>query len=92
MLQRVDAAAMEVKGRNLVMVREYNEEKDKEAVEEMERQCEIGQQGKSTLVTDLMGDPMCRIRHSSLHIMLVKFYVLITFHINSIINLLFCSF
>lgn len=62
-----------VVGKSLqVAVREY-EERDKVAVEELERQCEVGQQekGKASLVTDLMGDPLCRARNLPLHIMLV---------------------
>ncbi|KAL5757245.1 hypothetical protein ACOSP7_021692 [Xanthoceras sorbifolium] len=58
----------------VVLVREYNEESDKEAVEELESKCEIGQQGKPTLVTDLMGDPVCRVRHFPSHIVLVAEY------------------
>lgn len=55
-----------------VVVREYDEEKHKVAVEKLERLCEIGQRGKPSLVTDLMGDPICRIRHFQLHVMLVS--------------------
>ncbi|XP_027340464.1 probable N-acetyltransferase HLS1 [Abrus precatorius] len=40
----------------------------------MERLCEVGQRGKSSLVVDLMGDPLCRIRHFPLHVMLVAEY------------------
>uniref|UniRef100_A0A2N9IU93 N-acetyltransferase domain-containing protein n=1 Tax=Fagus sylvatica TaxID=28930 RepID=A0A2N9IU93_FAGSY len=58
----------------LVLVREYEEERDKLAVEELERQCEVGQQSKASLVTDLMGDPLCRARHFPLYIMLVAEY------------------
>lgn len=58
----------------LVVVREYDEEHDKVAVEEIERRCEIGQRGKPTLVTDLMGDPVCRVRHFPSHIVLVNVY------------------
>ncbi|KAF5453302.1 hypothetical protein F2P56_028214 [Juglans regia] len=57
-----------------VVVREYDEERDKVAVEELERQCEVEQQGKPSLVTDLMGDPLCRARSLPLHIMLVAEY------------------
>ncbi|XP_061980233.1 probable N-acetyltransferase HLS1 [Populus nigra] len=56
---------------NFVVVREYDEGRDKVAVEEMEKRCEIGQRGKPSLVTDLMGDPICRIRHFPSHVMLV---------------------
>lgn len=55
-----------------VVVREYDEERDKAEVEALERLCEVGQRGKPTLVTDLLGDPICRVRHFPLHIMLVS--------------------
>ncbi|WCJ40376.1 Acyl-CoA N-acyltransferases (NAT) superfamily protein [Euphorbia peplus] len=57
-----------------VTVRIYEDERDKAAVEEMERGCEIGQPGKTCLVTDLLGDPICRVRHFSSHVMLVAEY------------------
>ncbi|EPS59941.1 hypothetical protein M569_14864, partial [Genlisea aurea] len=50
-------------------VREYDAATDKAAVEELERRCEVG--GKTALVTDLMGDPLARVRNFSSHIMLV---------------------
>ncbi|XP_042506841.1 probable N-acetyltransferase HLS1 [Macadamia integrifolia] len=57
-----------------VRVREYDKERDREAVEEMEKRCELGLQGKPSLSTDLMGDPTCRIRHSPSNLMLVAEY------------------
>ncbi|KAG6382250.1 hypothetical protein SASPL_158116 [Salvia splendens] len=33
------------------------------AVEELEQRCEVGQPGKPSLVTDLMGDPIARVRN-----------------------------
>ncbi|XAR50467.1 Peptide alpha-N-acetyltransferase [Bertholletia excelsa] len=54
-----------------VVVREYEEERDKATVEELERRCEVGPGGKPSLVTDLLGDPICRIRHFPSHVMLV---------------------
>ena len=56
----------------LVLVKEYEEDRHKVAVEKLERLCEVGQSGKPSLVTDLMGDPICRIRHFQLHAMLVS--------------------
>ena len=55
----------------MVGVREYSEERDKVAVEELERRCEFEQQGKPSLVTDHMGDPSSRLRNFSSHLMLV---------------------
>ncbi|KAF6162487.1 hypothetical protein GIB67_026325 [Kingdonia uniflora] len=55
----------------IVLVREYDETSDKRAVEELERQCEVGSGGKMSLTTDHMGDPVCRVRHTPLYTMLV---------------------
>ncbi|KAG8098284.1 hypothetical protein GUJ93_ZPchr0013g34024 [Zizania palustris] len=60
-----------------VEVREYSE-RDRAAVEEVERECEVGSSGggggdggKMCLFTDLLGDPLCRIRNSPANLMLV---------------------
>ncbi|KAK9666523.1 hypothetical protein RND81_14G190800 [Saponaria officinalis] len=59
----------------VLLVREYDEEKDKEKVDEMEKQIEFGQQnGKPSLVTHHLGDPLARIHHFPLHIMMVGEY------------------
>lgn len=57
-----------------IVVRQYDEEKDKLAVEELEGQCDFGQRGQPSLFTDLMGDPISRIRNLPLHVMLVRCY------------------
>ncbi|KAL7139836.1 hypothetical protein ABFS83_09G080300 [Erythranthe nasuta] len=57
-----------------LVVREYDEGSDKAAVEELERRCEVGPPGKPSLVTDLMGDPIARVRNFVSHIMLVAEY------------------
>ncbi|XP_010063570.2 probable N-acetyltransferase HLS1 [Eucalyptus grandis] len=70
-----------------VVVREYEEERDKAGVERMEMLCEVtGQRSgpdnkkkkkrkknkkKAILVTDLLGDPLCRVRSFPSHVMLV---------------------
>ncbi|XP_022979568.1 probable N-acetyltransferase HLS1 [Cucurbita maxima] len=55
-----------------VIIREVNEERDTEMVEKLERSCEIGSKlGGASIFTDMMGDPLCRIRFYPLHIMLV---------------------
>jgi hypothetical protein len=56
-----------------VVVREYDE-RDRAGVEEVERACEIGSSGagKMCLFTDLLGDPLCRIRNSPVSLMLVR--------------------
>ncbi|KAL2246764.1 UNVERIFIED_CONTAM: putative N-acetyltransferase HLS1-like protein [Sesamum indicum] len=55
----------------VVVVREYDAEKDRRAVEEVENRCEVGPSGKLSLYTDLLGDPICRVRHSPAYLMLV---------------------
>ncbi|KAL2462181.1 putative N-acetyltransferase HLS1 [Abeliophyllum distichum] len=57
-----------------VVVREYDEGRDMVAVAELERQCEVGQHGKPALVTDLMGDPIGRLRNFASYVMLVAEY------------------
>ncbi|OIT05039.1 PREDICTED: probable N-acetyltransferase HLS1 [Nicotiana attenuata] len=57
--------------KTVVIVRQYDEERDKLAVEELEGQCDFGQRGQPSLFTDLMGDPISRIRNLPLHVMLV---------------------
>ncbi|KAL0914598.1 hypothetical protein M5K25_014960 [Dendrobium thyrsiflorum] len=54
-----------------VVVREFEPERDKEAVEVLEKTCEVGPSGKMSLFTDLLGDPLCRVRHSPSFFMLV---------------------
>ncbi|KAJ8544858.1 hypothetical protein K7X08_017441 [Anisodus acutangulus] len=54
-----------------IVVREFNAKKDCKEVEEVERRCEVGSTGKLSLFTDLLGDPICRVRHSPAYLMLV---------------------
>ena len=42
-----------------VWIRVYEEGRDNEGVERVERVCEAS----ASLFTDLMGDPLCRLRH-----------------------------
>lgn len=62
-----------------VVVREYNAKKDRRAVEEVENRCEVGPSGKLSLYTDLLGDPICRVRHSPASLMLVIFFSFLFF-------------
>jgi len=57
----------------LVEVREYDPSKDLATVEDVERRCEVGPAGKLSLFTDLLGDPICRVRHSPSYLMLVNY-------------------
>ncbi|CAL5092050.1 unnamed protein product [Urochloa decumbens] len=55
-----------------VAVREFDADRDRAAVERLERACEVGPSGgKLCLFTDLLGDPLCRVRHSPPYLMLV---------------------
>ncbi|KAF7809919.1 putative N-acetyltransferase HLS1 [Senna tora] len=54
-----------------VIVREFDPNRDTERVEAVERMCEVGPSGKLSLFTDLLGDPICRVRHSPSFLMLV---------------------
>ncbi|KFK30374.1 hypothetical protein AALP_AA7G252700 [Arabis alpina] len=55
----------------MTVVREYDPTRDLAGVEDVERRCEVGPSGKLSLFTDLLGDPICRIRHSPSFLMLV---------------------
>ncbi|MCL7029292.1 hypothetical protein MKW94_008701 [Papaver nudicaule] len=56
---------------NPIVVRKYDSEKDFLGVEKVERRCEVGPSGKMSLFTDMLGDPICRVRHSPAFLMLV---------------------
>lgn len=58
--------------RVVVVVREFDPKRDCLGVERMERRCEVGPRGKMFLFTDLMGDPIGRVRHSPAFLMLVR--------------------
>lgn len=52
-------------------IRPYNELTDLLRADELEKVCEVGPGGKLSLFTDLLGDPLGRIRHYSAYAMLV---------------------
>ncbi|KAF9591008.1 hypothetical protein IFM89_001218 [Coptis chinensis] len=56
---------------NKVHIREFNEDRDVEVVEKFERNCETGFTKGISISTNMMGDPLCRIRLYPTHIMLV---------------------
>ena len=63
----------------VVVVRAYDDDdaRDRAGVEEVERACEVGCMSggrKMCLFTDLLGDPLCRIRHSPDSLMLVRIH------------------
>ncbi|GLT81511.1 hypothetical protein SLA2020_528930 [Shorea laevis] len=57
--------------KNKVLVREFNEERDIEVVGKLERDCETVSSKGASMFTNMMSDPLCRIRFYSLHVMLV---------------------
>lgn len=60
-------------GGEVVLVREFDGGRDRPGVELVERACEVGPSGgKLCLFTDLLGDPLCRVRHSPAYLMLVR--------------------
>ncbi|KAH9602000.1 hypothetical protein KSS87_014009 [Heliosperma pusillum] len=58
-------------GKMKLVLREFEKERDNEEVEQVEKMCEVGPTSKLSLFTNLLGDPLCRIRHSPAFLMLV---------------------
>ncbi len=61
---------------SIILVRPYAKETDLWQVEALERRCAAGLAGgggssSSTLFVDLLGDPICRVRHLPVYTMLV---------------------
>ncbi|KAG6759780.1 N-acetyltransferase HLS1 [Populus alba x Populus x berolinensis] len=56
---------------NKVVIREYNEDRDIKVVGKLERKCEIGSNKEVSIFTNMMGDPLSRIRFYPVHVMLV---------------------
>ncbi|KAI5439423.1 probable N-acetyltransferase HLS1-like [Lathyrus oleraceus] len=54
-----------------VVVREFHVNKDTERVVTLENTCEVGPTNKLSLYTDMLGDPICRLRNSPSFLMLV---------------------
>ncbi|KAG2395395.1 N-acetyltransferase HLS1-like [Vigna angularis] len=57
--------------RNKILIREYNEDKDVKMVRKLERNSEIGAKKVVSIFTNMMGDPLSRIRFFPLRVMLV---------------------
>lgn len=75
-----------------IVVRGFDPSRDGVGVEEVERRCEVGPGGKLSLFTDLLGDPICRVRNSPAFLMLVHTILMITLlPLNITINFLFNS-
>lgn len=91
MMETTAAAAAAVEG-GVVVIREYEAERDRMGVEAVERRCEVGPSGGGmSLFTDLLGDPLCRVRHSPPFLMLVRtpLFIFFVFFSNLIIRLSF---
>lgn len=54
-----------------IKIREYDESTDLQQADELEKQCEAGPGGSASLFTDLLGDPLCRVRQYPAFAMLV---------------------
>ena len=65
------------KGFQVVVVRDYDPNRDLKRVEELEKSCEVG-----SLLVDLMGDPLARIRQSPSFYMLVRLHNIYTLTFN----------
>lgn len=73
----------------MISIREFDEAADLKAVEDMERSCDVGPSTSGntsnnkkknsgvSLYVDQLGDPLCRVRHSPEHIMLVDLPILL---------------
>lgn len=55
-----------------VTVREFDPERDCAGALAVESSCDLAPGGSMSLFTDLLGDPICRIRHSPSFLMLVR--------------------
>ncbi|KAI5055647.1 hypothetical protein GOP47_0029168, partial [Adiantum capillus-veneris] len=52
-------------------IRDYDERRDAQRVDEVEKICEAGPSGSISLFTDLLGDPLCRVRNFPAYAMLI---------------------
>ncbi|RYR12746.1 hypothetical protein Ahy_B04g070126 isoform C [Arachis hypogaea] len=55
----------------VVIIREFDKERDVKVVEKLERNCEIGTKKGVSIFTNMMGDPLSRIRFYPIHVILV---------------------
>lgn len=84
-------------GANMLVIRELDMNRDTPRVEELERRCEAGSFGEMSIFTDLLGDPICRIRNSPSFLMLVSsvnsmyfcFYYNPTFYNRELLSIFF---
>ncbi|XP_078430365.1 putative N-acetyltransferase HLS1 [Wolffia australiana] len=70
---RAVSTATELEKSPTIVIREFDVERDCPGATAVERMCEVGSNGagKISLFTDLLGDPLCRVRHSPAFLMLV---------------------
>lgn len=62
-----------------VVIRCYDDRRDRIEMECVEKSCEIGHDDQTFLFTDTLGDPICRIRNTPLFTMLVFFFFSLLF-------------
>ncbi|RWW02587.1 hypothetical protein GW17_00034287 [Ensete ventricosum] len=89
-MEAATAAAVAAAEGGVVVIREYAAERDRVGVEAVERRCEVAPSGGGMcLYTDLLGDPLCRVRHSPPFLMLVRtpLFIFFVFFSNLIIRL-----
>ena len=84
-----------IRNRDSIVIREFDASKDSKSVEDVERRCEVGPSGKLCLFTDLLGDPICRVRNSPAFLMLVWysfcfFSILFLWYLYSVLFLCVC--
>ncbi|KAL5996429.1 hypothetical protein ACLOJK_026507 [Asimina triloba] len=54
-----------------LIIRDFNGDGDLKMIERLERKCEIGSKKGLSILTNMMGDPQCRIRLYQNHVMMV---------------------
>ncbi|XP_068660512.1 probable N-acetyltransferase HLS1 [Aristolochia californica] len=62
---------MDLSDDNSILVRLFDEDTDSEAVESLERSCELGAKRRLSIFSNMMDDPLCRIRFHKVRVMLV---------------------
>lgn len=57
---------------NKILIREFDENKGVEVVMKLEKSCETGAQKGMSIISNISGDPLSRIRFYHVHVMLVS--------------------
>lgn len=69
-----------------VVIRCYDDPRDRSQIDCVEKSCEIGHDYQTLLFTDTLGDPICRIRNNPLFTMLVIFLSLLLSFVYTSLN------